>query len=139
MPEPIKQSVTFEDLSSRFQSTQTVAASPSAGTETVVATLTLAGFGDLGVMSGVRLHGWLAFTVGTSGDGATVRIRQTDVNGSVVVSSGQLTVSATNLVAFDVVGKDAAPGVGQYALTLTVHSGAAASTVSACHLGAIII
>ena len=139
MPEPIRFDSAGIDLHQRFQSYQTVDASPSAGTETVIATLALANFGDLAVVSGIQLVGWAAFTVGTSGVSANLRIRQTDVNGTVVVASGATTVAATNLKEVSVQGFDAAPGIHQYALTLTVGSGAAASTVSALSLRAIII
>lgn len=139
MPEPIKMNSVFVDLTTRFQSTQTVGASPSAGSETIIGTLTLASFNDIQVVTGIRLHGWAAFTVGTSGVSANLRIRQTDVNGTVVVASGATTATAANLETVSVAGLDATPGVGVYVLTLTVGSGAAASTVSALHLGAIII
>ena len=139
MPEPIRTDSIFVDLATRFQSTQTVGASPAAGTETIIGTLTLANFGDIQVTKGIRLHGWAAFTVGTSGVSANLQIRQTNVSGTVVVASGATTVAATNLKALDVVGLDATPGVGVYVLTLTIGSGAAASTVSALHLGAVII
>jgi hypothetical protein len=137
MPEPIKMDSVFVDLATRFQSTQTVGASPADNAETVIGTLTLANFGDIAVTNGIRLHGWAALTVGTSGTAVNLRVRETGVSGSIVVASGALTATAANLIAVSVVGKDAAPGVG--VLTLTVTGGAAASTVSALHLGAIII
>jgi hypothetical protein len=139
MPEPIKMDSVFVDLATRFQSTQTVGASPADNAETVIGTLTLANFGDIAVTNGIRLHGWAALTVGTSGTAVNLRVRETGVSGSIVVASGALTATAANLIAVSVVGKDAAPGVGVYVLTLTVTGGAAASTVSALHLGAIII
>lgn len=138
-PEPIRYDSSAVDLQNRHQHYATVDASPSAGTETVIATLTLANFGDIAVMSGIQLIGWAAFTVGTSGVSANLRIRQTDVNGTVVVASGATTVAATNLKALDVVGFDATPGKVSYALTLTIGSGAAASTVSALYIAATII
>lgn len=139
MPEPIRYNSVALDLATRFQSYKTVDASPSAGTETVIATLTLADFADIAVVNRIELRGWAAFTVGTSGVSANLRIRQTDGNGTVVVASGATTVAATNLKALDVFGFDAAPGVAAYALTLTIGSGAAASTVSALELSAVII
>lgn len=139
MPEPIRTDSIFVDLATRFQSTQTVGASPSAGTETIIGTLTIANFNDIQVTNGIRLHGWAAFTVGTSGVSANLRIRQTNVSGTVVVATGATTVAATNLKALEAVGKDAAPGVAVYVLTLEIGSGAAASAVSALHLGAVII
>lgn len=139
MPEPIKMDSVFVDFATRFQSTQTVAASPTDATETIIATLTLSNFGDIQVTTGIRLHGWAAFTVGTNGVSANLRIRQTDVNGSVVVATGATTVTAANLVVREAIGKDATPGKVTYVLTLAVGSASAGSTVSACHLGAIII
>ena len=139
MPQPINTNVIFEDLSARFQGTSTVATSPALAAETVIATLTLTGFGDISVVSGIRLHGWAAFTVGTSGVSANLRIRQTDVNGSIVAASGAVTVAAAGLYGPSILGFDAAPGIKAYALTLTIGSGGAASTVSALHLAAVII
>jgi hypothetical protein len=139
MPEPIKSNVVFEDLSARFQSTQTVAASPALAAETIIGTLTLAGFGDTAVVSGIQFDGWAAFTVGTSGVSATLRIRQTNVAGTVVATTGALTVTAASLVQINVQGFDAAPGVGVYVLTLQIGSGAAASTVSALSLQGIVV
>jgi hypothetical protein len=141
MPVPIRISAPEVDLSARFQQTTTVAASPAAGAETVIATLVLAGFGDLQVVSGILLGGWAAFTVGTSGVSVQLRIRQTDINGTVKANTGVLTggVAAGNLLAQDIDGFDSGAGIGQYALTMTVGSGAAASTVSSLLLRAVII
>lgn len=139
MPQPIRSSIIGVDLSARFQSTQTVAASPSAGTETTIATLTLTNFGDIALVTGVRLEGWAAFTVGTNGVSANLKIRQTSSSGTTVVASGATTVTAANLVEMSVKGLDLLPGVGVYVLTLTVGSGSAASTVSALDLRAVLI
>lgn len=139
MPQPIRDNILFTDLSARFQSTQTVAASPSAGTETTIATLTLANFNDIALVSGIRLEGWAAFTVGTNGVTANLKIRQTSSSGTTVVASGATTVTAANLLEMSVKGLDAIPGVGVYVLTLLIGSGSAASTVSACDLRAILI
>lgn len=136
---PIDVSAALVDLSPRFQSTSVVGASPAAGAETIIGTLTLADFGNLTVISGIRLHGFAAFTVGTSGVSATLRVRQTNVAGTVVATTGAVIAAATNLLAMNVLGLDAAPGVGVYVLTLTVGSGSAASTVSALHLAAVVI
>jgi len=139
MPAPIDYSAALIDLAPRFQSTSTVGASPSGSSETIIGTLTLSDFGNLTVVSGVRLQGFAAFTVGTSGVSANLRIRETNVSGTVVAATGATTVAAANLVALSVAGLDAAPGVGVYVLTLTIGSGAAASTVSALHLSAVVI
>ena len=139
MPQPIKMDSEFIDLSNRFQSTQAVTASPAANAETIIATLTLANFGDIAVMNGIRLHGWAAYLVGASGTAVTFKIRQTDTSGTVVAQTGALNVTAADIRFGEVVGKDALPGVVKYVLTMTVTGGAAESTVSAVHLGAIVI
>lgn len=136
MPVPINQNIHDHDLLARFVDTTTVSASPSAASETIIGTLTNPLFGELTVTQRVYLNGWAAFTVGTSGASVTLRIRQTNVSGTVIATTGALTggVSAGNLLAQDVNGSDASPGVGTYVLTLQVASGAAASTVSALQL-----
>lgn len=141
MPQPIRYDSIGFDLTKRIQVYKTVDASPSAGSETVIATLTLANFSDISVVSGIRVSGWAAFTVGTSGANATLKIRQTNVSGSTIVTTGATTggISAGNLVIMDCEGFDAGAGASSYALTLTVGSGAAASTVSALLLQALII
>lgn len=141
MPLPIRSDVQTTDLSKRIQVYKTVDASPALAAETVIATLTLAGFADTPVVAGVRVSGWAAFTVGTSGTAVRLRIRQTNVSGTVVADTGALTggVAAAALMAQDVEGFDAGAGVAAYALTLQVTAGSAASTVSALLLQATII
>ena len=140
MPQPIRYDSIGFDLSKRIQVYKTVDASPAAGSETVIATLTLANFSDIAVVSGIRVSGWAAVTVGTSGTACTLKIRQTNVSGTTVVTTGATTggIAAGNLVIMDVEGFDAGAGASSYALTLTVTGGAAASTVSALVLQAII-
>ena len=141
MPQPIRSDSIGLDLTKRFVVYKTVDASPSAATETVIATLTIPSFSDISVVSGIQVSGWAAFTVGTSGTACTLKIRQTNVSGTTVATTGALTggVSAGNLIAQDVEAFDAGAGASSYALTLTVTGGAAASTVSALLLRAIII
>lgn len=136
---PITASAVGLDLSARFAGSSTVGASPALAAETIIGTLTLATFGAIQVVGGIRLQGWAAFTVGTSGVGATLRIRQTNVTGAVVVTSGAITVTAAALEEIGVLGADAAPGVGVYVLTLQIASGAAVSTVSGLHISATIL
>ena len=139
--EPIHGTNLGLDLTPRQMIYTTVDASPSAGTETVIATLTIPNFSNISVVSGVRLSGWAAFTVGTSGVSAQLRIRQTNVSGTVKANTGVLTggVAAGNLLAQDVEGFDSGAGVGTYVLTLTIGSGAAASTVSSLLFQALVI
>src|SRR5690348_2503251 len=122
MPTPIHESANSLDLSPRIVDTTTVAASPAANTETVIATLTNQNFGDLSIAQKVYLQGWATFTVGTSGVSVRLRIRQTNVSGTVIADTGALTggVAAGNLLAQDVAGSDASPGVATYALTLQI-------------------
>ena len=141
MPQPIRADSINLDLTKRIQVYATVDASPATNAETIIATLNLTSFADIAVISGIRLSGWAAFTVGTSGTAVTMRIRQTNVSGSVKANTGALTggISAGNLIAQDVEGFDSGAGVGTYVLTLQVTGGAATSTVSALILQAIII
>lgn len=127
------------DLSPRVFHTATVAASPAAGAETTIATLTVNA--DLSVAAGVLLFGFAAFTVGTSGVSAQLKLRQTGTSGTTIKDSGATTVAATNLKAMEIVGLDASPSLPNqvYVLTLTIGSGAAASTVSAVTLLALVI
>lgn len=142
MPQPINVNSQRVDLSARFPVTTTVAASPSAAAETIIASLAIPNFGDTTIMAGVLLQGWAAYTVGTSGTAVTLRVRQTNVLGTVIVSTGALTGSqhgAGILSADDISGYDAAPGVATYVLTMQVTAGAATSTVSAVCLAATVI
>jgi hypothetical protein len=139
MPQPISYDAQRLDLTKRVQVYKTVDASPAAAAETIIATLTLTGFADTAVLSGIIVEGWAAYTVGTSGTAVTFRIRQTNVSGTVVVTTGALTKTAASLYADDVNGFDSGAGVGVYVLTMQVTSGAAASTVSALLLKATIV
>lgn len=137
MPVPIRINATEVDLSSRVVDTTTVQGSPiAAAAETVIATLTNPAFGDLSIVQKVYLAGWAAFTVGGSGTAATLKIRQTSIGGTVVASTGALTggVAAAALLAQDVSGSDASPGVATYVLTLQITSGATNTTISAVQL-----
>lgn len=141
MPVPIRYDSQGLDLSKRVQVTTAITGSPAAAAETIIATLVLTGFADTAIISGIELSGWAAFTVGTSGTACTMRIRQTNVAGTVIATTGALTggIAAAALVAQDVEGFDAGAGVGTYVLTLQVTAGAAASTVSATKLRAILV
>jgi len=139
MPQPIRYDSSGFDLSKRFPVTTTVGASPALAAETIIGTLTIPSFADMAVVSGIIVQGWAAYTVGTSGSAVTFKIRQTNISGTVVVSSGALTRAAGNLAADDVNGFDSGAGVGTYVLTMQVTAGAAASTVSALYLAAIVV
>src|SRR5690348_10009976 len=139
MPQPISYDSQRLDLTKRVQVYKTVDASPAAAAETVIATLTLTGFADTAVVSGVLLNAWAAYTVGTNGTAVTFKIRQTGVAGTTIASTGALTKTAASLYADDVNGFDAGAGVGVYVLTMQVTSGSAASTVSGLLLQATII
>lgn len=139
MPLPIRMASDSVDLSNRFRFTTTVAASPSGASETIIGTVTA--IPDLVVNAGVLLFGWAAFTVGTSGTAAQLQIRRTNVAGTVVANSGATTAAAASLQERSAQSFDTGPTIpGQvYVLTLTITAGAAASTVSALQLVAIVI
>lgn len=139
MPQPITSNVVHEDLTGRFPYTTTVVASPALAAETIIGQLAIPAFGDTTVQTAIILTGWAAYTVGTSGTAVTLRLRQTNVTGTIVATTGALTKTAASLYADDVNGVDATPGVGTYVLTMQVTAGAAASTVSAVLLEAIVI
>ncbi len=140
--EPIHLNAQGIDLSSRIFDSTTVQNSPiAAAAETIVATLAVPNFGNTTIVSKVYLDGWAALTVGTSGTAVTLRVRQTNASGTVVASTGALTggIAAGNLIAQDVAGSDATPGVGTYVLTCQVTSGAGNTTISAVSLRAFIV
>lgn len=140
MPDPIRESSAVLDMSPRFAQSSTVAGSPATNAITSVCALTVPNFGNLAVVTGVQLEGFVAFAVGTSGVTALLQIRQTGVAGAVIASTGLLTVVAANLVTFSIGGLDAAPlAAGVWVLALTIGSGAAISTVSAAQLTATVI
>src|SRR5438874_13699340 len=140
--EPITRTALGLDLSGRFYFTTTVVASPAAAAETIIASLTIPA--NIAAVTGVDLTGWAAYTVGTNGTAVQLRIRQTQVAGTLVAASGALTGSqhgAAILSADDIEGFDSAPTLpGQvYVLTMQVTAGSAATTVSAVKLRAIVV
>lgn len=136
---PGRLSGTGLDLSPRFTRTATVVASPSAATETIIASLTIPN--PVQVNTGILLIGYAAFTAGTAGVSANLRIRQTDASGTVIKASGAVTVVAASLYDRCIAGLDASPTLPAqvYVLTLTVGSANAASTVSAVEFAALVI
>jgi hypothetical protein len=143
MPAPISLSGDRVDLSPRVVQTQAITGSPAAAAETIVATLPA--LGDIAAQLGVWLSGSIAFTVGTSGTAFTLRVRRTNVAGTVVFTTGALTATAANLVApgfnaFDPITVAGLTLPGQvYVVTLQVTAGSAASTVSAASVVAVCI
>lgn len=141
MPDPVVSSLRFADLTSRFVFSTSVVGSPAGSSETIIASVQLPS--GLTVNSGVLIGGWAAYTLGTSATACELRVRQTNVSGTVVADTGAMTGghnSAGLLVADDVNGVDTSPGDAQiYKLTLTVTGGAAASTVSKVLLFAIAV
>lgn len=138
-PTPIRLTSDAVNLAQRHKLTTTVAASPTAATETIIASLTVPD--DEATFTGVRLDGWAAFTVGGSGVSARLRLRQTNASGTTIADSGAVTVTAGNLVSAPIMGLDTSPVLpGQvYVLTLTVGSAASGSTVSAVCLAAVVV
>lgn len=137
MPVPLTVSSASIDLGQRFDRSIVVVASPALAAETIIATITVNT--DEVLTEGVDLEGWAAYTVGASGTAGQLRIRRTNVSGTVVADSGAVTRVAAQLVEHAVQGFDASPAAtGQvYVLTLQITAGAAASTVSAVRLAAI--
>lgn len=138
---PITQTSASLDLQSRAPVTTAIVGSPSAATETTIASLTIQG--DLAVQRSVVLRAFAAFTVGTSGTAVRLRVRKDTISGTTIGDTGALTggVTAAALVVENLVAVDTSPSnTGQvYVLTLTVTGGAAASTVSAVEMDALIV
>lgn len=142
MADPFVENLRYTDCSARVQQTTTIIASPSGGSETVVAT-TPAFDGTLPIAIGCLLIAEIAYTLGTSAASCTVQIRRGTTTGGVsVYSSGAQTGghnSAGLLVADSAGTFDTAPAAAQqYSITLLVASGAAASTVSKVSLTALL-
>jgi hypothetical protein len=141
MPRPINEGADAIDLSPRFIRSAVVVASPAAAAETIIAQTPA--IGDVAVIQGVMVSGWAAFTVGTNGTAVRLRLRQTNVAGTVVADTGACTggVAAAALLAQDVKGFDAAAVAPAqvYVMTLQVTAASAASTVSAVLINGFII
>ena len=136
---PIQIGAAGLDLSARFIESHAVAGSPAAAVETTICTLTLPR--GLSINKGVFLSVNAAFTVGTSGTAGNLRIRQTDTSGTIIYATGGVTMAAAALVNLSAQGIDQSPALtGQvYVATLTITAGAAASTVSAVSLWAVVV
>lgn len=127
------------DLSQRLHRSGTVVGSPAAAAETIICQIAIPD--DLVVTKGVFLSGYCAFTAGTNGVSAGLKIRQTSVAGTIIQNSGLVTVVAASLYDRAIVGFDATQiAAGAiYCLTLIITSGSAASTVSAAELQAFVV
>lgn len=127
------------DLSPRLFRSATVAASPALAAETIIASVTCDG--DVSVGAGVIVSGFAAFTIGASGVSANLRLRKTDVAGTVLKASGAVTIAAASLGSGSIQGFDSSPTLPNqvYVLTMIVASGAAPSTVSAVELTALVL
>jgi hypothetical protein len=141
MPDPIQYTARDLDLGPRLFRTLTVAASPAAAAETIVATLTITE--DLAVSQGVYLFAQIGFTVGTNGVSARLRIKHTNASGATLGDTGAKTETAANLDALSCLGFDASPSsptTGQvYVATLILASASAASTVGSAALFALVV
>lgn len=139
MPDPERISGAAVDLSPRVFKSATVAASPSAAAETVVCTLTIPS--DVQANAGVLVMGNVAVTIGTSGVSLNLKLRQTGTSGTTLYATGATTVVAAQLKEIGAIAFDTAPVLPNqvYVITLTIGSGAAASTVSAAQLVAVVI
>lgn len=123
------------DLSGRLVASTTVVASPTDATEVIIASVTIPG--GLALATGVFLVCQAAFTVGTAGVSANLRIRRTAVNGTAVAATGATTATAAALVTRAVAGLDTGASDGQvYKATLEIGSANAASTISSLILAA---
>jgi hypothetical protein len=127
------------DLSTRVLISTTLVGSPAAGSETSIATVTVPG--ALSTALGVIVIGWAAFTVGTNGVSAQLRVYHGTTAGTKIGDSGAVTAVAANLASANIIGFDSVPTLPNqvYTLSLTVGSGSAVSTVSAVRLVVLVI
>jgi len=141
MPDSVQGSARFTDLTPRFVFSSTVVASPTDATETIIGSVTLPS--GLVINAGVVLGGWAAYTFGGTPTSCRLRIRRTNVAGTVVADTGAVSAGHTTanaLAADDVNGVDTSPGDGQiYKLTLTVAGASSGSTVSGVLLFAVAV
>lgn len=142
MPLPIQIDASHIDLSPRVFSSSTVVASPADATETIIAQVTCTG--DIAIVSGIIVMAWCAFTVGTNGVSANLKIRRTNASGSTQAATGVVNEGVTAAAQLGyryAQAFDTGPTMpGQiYVATLTVGSASAASTVSGVSLIAIAV
>src|SRR5205085_11749864 len=102
MPIPIQLGAAGIDLSPRIFKSEVVVASPAAAAETIICSVVVQG--DLSTALGIVLLGWATYTVGTNGTAVTFKIRQTDVVGATVTTTGAETAVAANLASKPILG-----------------------------------
>jgi hypothetical protein len=141
MPTSIQFNAAEIDFNGRVTHSETVVASPAAAAETIIASVSIPN--NTPIVAGVLLFGWAAYTVGTNGTAVTFKLRQTNVAGATIASTGALTGSqhgAAILSDDNISGFDSAAGASQlYVMTMQVTAGSAASTVSAVELCAVVL
>jgi hypothetical protein len=141
MPDPITLNAGRMDLTDRIVENHTVSASPALAAITTVSTLTWNPQSSPTVVYGAFLSVECALTIGTSGVSALGQIRRGTSTGTVIASTGAVTVVAGNLYSLSTQGVDQvafAPGQA-WVFCLTIASGGAQSTVSSVALWATIV
>jgi hypothetical protein len=138
-PQAVKGDSLQQDFTTRLFSSQTVVASPTDNTETIICTVTVAA--DLRAEQSVWLLAQAGYTVGTSGTAGRLRIRRTNAAGTTKADTDAVAQTAAAKVNLAVMGVDAlgASTLQVYVATLTVTAGAAASTVGFVALVAFVI
>ena len=127
------------DLSDRIMANTTVVGSPALAAETAIASVTVKG--AVSTALGVIVICKASFTIGTSGVSYQLRTYHGTASGTKLDDSGAVTAVATDLYSTTVVAFDPSPKLPNqvYTTTLTIASGAAASTVSAVTIVAIAV
>lgn len=136
MADQITRSAAGLDLTDRVFQSSAVAASPSASTITTICSTTWSPVDFPAMLLGVELEGYCSVTIGTNGVLATLQIRRTNTTGTVIATTGAVTVVATQVYNLSCQGLDTtATTPGQvYVLCLTIGSGSASSTVGSAQL-----
>lgn len=139
MPAPIHDTAAGLDLSPRvFQSTATVG-NPANASEAVVCRVTVSG--DIPLVAGVLLIAYLALRISLNATALRMRVRQTGVNGAVIVDTGAIPETANTTVERQALAFDTGAVLpGQvYVLTSEAPDATNPSTVGAVALVALAV
>jgi hypothetical protein len=139
MPAPIELSGEGLDLSGRMFARLENNRSPANQTEAIVVTVPI--LGDLALVAGVIVVASIALRIGTNGTGHRLRVRRTDINGTLVADSTLIAGASAEPVTRCVLGFDAAPPMPglKYVLTSETPNAVATSVLDFAALCALAV
>lgn len=122
----------------RLFQTTTIIGSPANATEAIIARFTLPS--GLTVVSGAMLLGFTACTVAASGTAWRLRVRQTNVSGTVVADTGAIPQTGGANATLTLAGFDTLAAASMvYVLTSETPGAGAATTITQALLAAVIV